>query len=78
VQNFPEEDDDGGDDYTRYVSAKPLRAKDQATDALVEIVNMLEKATDPQYHQVKQIQVDWGGEFWNEDLRSNCDRGGPT
>jgi len=42
VQNFSGEDDNDEDSYTRYISGKPLRTKDQATDALVEIINMLE------------------------------------
>jgi len=35
------------DDYTRYMSAKPLRIKDETANALVEIVNILEKAPMP-------------------------------
>jgi len=40
------------DDYSRYMSAKPLYTKDETTDALVEIINVLEKASE---HQVKYI-----------------------
>ena len=51
------------------MSVKPLKTKDETANALVEIVNILEKATDPQYN-VKFIQVDWGGEFHNKDLQT--------
>jgi len=34
---------------------KPLRTKDKTTDALVEIISILEKASE---HQVKYIQAD--------------------
>jgi len=44
------------DDYTRSMSAKPLRIKDETTNALVEIVNILEKASQ---HPVKMSQADW-------------------
>ena len=54
------------DDYSRYMSAKPLRTKDETADALVEIINILEKATEL---PVKMIQADWGGEFRNKDLQ---------
>jgi len=57
------------DDYTRYMSAKPLRTKDETAYALVEIVNILEKATNPQYN-VKFIQADWEVEFHNKDLQT--------
>jgi len=46
-----------------------LRTKDETANALIEIVNILEKATDPQYN-VKFIQADWGGEFCNKDLQT--------
>jgi len=54
------------DDYSRYMSAKPLRTKDETSDALVEIINILKKASE---HLVKHIQADWGGEFRNKDLQ---------
>jgi len=43
------------DDYSRYMSAKLLCTKDKTTDALVEIINILEKASE---HSVKYIQAD--------------------
>jgi len=43
------------DDYSRYISRKPLRTKDETTDALIEIINILEKASK---HLVKNIQAD--------------------
>jgi len=57
------------EDYTGYIFAKPLRTKDKTTNALVEIVNILEKATDLQYN-LKFIQADWGGKFCNKDLQT--------
>jgi len=41
------------DDYTRYMSAKPLKTKDETTKVLVEIVNILERAAE---HPVKMIK----------------------
>ena len=43
------------DDYSRYMSAKLLRTKDETTNVLVEIINILEKASE---HSVKYIQAD--------------------
>jgi len=54
------------DDYSRYISAKPLRTKDETTNVLVEIINILEKASE---YTVKYIQADWGGEFRNKDFQ---------
>jgi len=48
------------------MSAKPLKTKDKTTNALVETINILEKAAE---HLVKMIQADWGGEFRNKDLQ---------
>jgi len=53
--------------YTRYMSAKPLKTKDETTNALVEILNILEKGEE---QPLKMIQADWGGEFCNKDLRT--------
>ena len=63
------------DDYTRYMSVKLLKTKDETTNAMVEIVNILEKTTDPQYN-VKFIQADWGGEFRNKDLQTELQQRG--
>ena len=54
-------------DFSRYIVTKPLRKKSDAADALIEIINALEKATNNQY-SVKEIQADWGGEFRNNKL----------
>jgi len=54
-------------DYTRYMSAKPVRTKDETGNALIEIINILEKAAE---YLVKMIQADWGGEFRNKDLQT--------
>jgi len=51
------------------MSIKPLRTKDETANALVEIVNILENATDPQYN-VKFIKANRGGEFHNKDLQT--------
>jgi len=57
------------------MSAKPLRTKDETADALVEIVNILEKATDPQYN-VKFIQADWEVNFATRTFRPNYSKEG--
>ena len=55
------------DDYSRYISGKPVRTKDEITDTLIEIINILEKASE---YPVKHIQADWRGEFRNKDLQT--------
>ena len=55
------------DDYTRYMSVKLLKTKDETTNALVEVLNILEKASE---YPAKMIQADWGGEFHNKDLQT--------
>ena len=63
------------DDFSRYVATMPISTKDETTDALIEIINVLEKAT---IHQVSQIQADWGGEFRNKALASELKQRGIT
>jgi len=59
------------DDYIYQIYVcETIRTKDETTNALVEIINVLEKATNPQYN-VKQIQANWGGEFRNKDLQTD-------
>ena len=53
------------DDFSRYMTAMPLKTKDEITNALIDIINVLEKAT---IHHVSQMQADWGGEFRNKEL----------
>jgi len=55
------------DDYSQYISGKPLHTKDETIDALIEIINYLEKASE---YSVKNIQADWGGEFQNKNLQT--------
>jgi transposase InsO family protein len=54
-------------DFSRYISVRPLKEKNDARNTLIEIVNTLEKAINNQY-LVAQIQADWGGEFRNKRL----------
>ena len=61
------------DDVSQYVVTKPIRTKNETTDALVEIINALEKATT---HQVSQVQADWGGEFRNKELSTELKQRG--
>ena len=63
------------DDYSRYVVTTRLKAKSGTTDALINTVNALEKATT---HQVSQIQADWGGEFRNKELANELKQRGIT
>jgi len=63
------------DDFSRYMITKPLRKKSDAADALIEIINALEKATSL---TVKAIQADWGGKFRNKDLREELSQRGIT
>jgi len=55
------------------MSTKPLRAKDETTKALVEIIKILEKASE---YPVKMIQADWGGEFRSKDLQTELKQRG--
>lgn len=63
------------DDFSRHVTATALRSKDETRDALIEIINALEKAT---IHQTKQTQSDWGGEFRNKALGAELKQRGIT
>lgn len=53
------------DDFNRYMTTTQLTNQDGTTDALISMMNAMEKATSP---QVSQIQADWVGEFRNEEL----------
>jgi len=53
------------DDFSRYISVKPLKKKSEVGDALIEIMNLLENRTNL---RTNQVQADWGGEFRNTEL----------
>ena len=61
------------DDYTRYCTAIPIKAKSDTKNALREWIKMLETQSKA---KVVYIQADWGGEFRNTDLASWCKKKG--
>ena len=63
------------DDFTRYVSVKPLRNKSNAAKALVDIMNKLENSTNL---RTRQVQADWGGEFQSKELAIELEQRGTT
>jgi len=46
---------------------KPLRKKNEAGQALIDIIHILQKATNNEC-PVAEVQADWGGEFHNHEL----------
>ena len=58
------------DDYTRYCTAIPIKAKSDTKGALRAWIRMLETQCSPQ--KVTQLQADWGGEFRNTELSTWC------
>ena len=62
------------DDYTRYCTAIPIKAKSDTKRALKEWIKMLETSCTP--YKVTQLQADWGGEFRNTELASWCKKKG--
>ena len=62
------------DDYTRYCTAIPIKAKSDTKGALKEWIKILETQCNP--HKVIQLQADWGGEFWNTELATRCKKKG--
>ena len=62
------------DDYTRYCTAIPIKAKSDTQGALKAWIKMLETQCSPQ--KVIQLQADWGGEFRNTELSSWCKKKG--
>ena len=54
------------DDYTRYMTVKPLRIKSDTREALTEIISTLEVSCNGE--KVGTVQADWGGEFRNKEL----------
>ena len=61
------------DDYTRYCTAIPIKAKSDTKRALREWVKMLETQCKA---KVIYLQADWGGEFRNSELSSWCKKKG--
>ena len=62
------------DDFTRYCTAIPIKAKSDTKGALKEWIKMLETQCSP--HKVVQLQADWGGEFRNNELAVWCKKKG--
>ena len=59
------------EDHNRYMLTHAIQKKSDAGDALITIINKLEKATSSTLGKplhVTQIQADWGGEFRNAQL----------
>jgi len=46
---------------------KSLRKKNEAGQALIDIINILQKATNNEC-PVAEVQADWGGKFHNHEL----------
>ena len=60
-------------DYTRYCTAIPMKAKSDTKGALREWIKMLETQCKA---KVAYLQADWGGEFRNTELASWCKKKG--
>jgi len=63
------------DNFTRYVSVKPLRNKSDTAKALVDIINKLENSTNL---RTSQVQADWGGEFQSKELAIELNQRGTS
>ena len=61
------------DDYSRYCTAIPIKAKNETKTALREWIKMLETQCKS---KVIYLQADWGGEFRNTELASWCKKKG--
>jgi len=69
------------DDHSRYMLTHAIPTKGDAGDALIIIINKLEKAVSSVHErpiQLSQIQADWGGEFRNSKLITELNQGGIT
>ena len=61
------------DDYTRYCTAIPIKAKSDTNRALQEWIKMLETQCRT---NIIYLQADWGGEFRNTEVTSWCKKKG--
>ena len=61
------------DDYSRYCTAIPIKAKSDTKGALREWIKMLETQCK---EKVVYLQADWGGEFRNTELALWCKKKG--
>ena len=61
------------DDYSRYCTAIPIKAKSDTKGTLREWIKMLEVQCKA---RVIYLQADWGGEFRNTELASWCKKKG--
>ena len=61
------------DDYSRYCTAIPIKAKSDTKGAIREWIKMLEIQCKS---KVVYLQADWGGEFRNTELASWCKKKG--
>jgi transposase InsO family protein len=70
------------DDFSRYVTIKPLQKKSDTTKGLIEIIDAFEAACNPREKvkqvtsRVHQVQADWGGEFRNYNLKEKLRKRG--
>jgi len=56
------------EDHSKYMLTHAISTKRDAGDALIIIINKLEKAVSSAHERpvhLSQIQADWGGEFRN-------------
>jgi len=63
------------EDYSRYITVIPLRAKKDAGNVLIKVINEMEAATNL---HLSKIQADWGGEFRNQELEIELQQRGIT
>jgi len=63
------------EDHSRYITVIPLRAKKDAGNALIKVINEMEAAT---HLRLSKIQADWGGEFRNQELETELQQRGIT
>jgi len=69
------------EDYSRYMLTHAIPTKKDAGDALIVIINKLEKAVSSAHERpihLSQIQADWGGEFRNSKLITELNQRGIT
>jgi len=69
------------EDHSRYMLTHAIPTKGDAGDALIVIINKLEKAVSSAHERpihLNQIQADWGGEFRNSKLITELNQRGIT
>jgi len=69
------------EDHSRYMLTHAIPTKGHAGDALILIINKLEKAVSLAHERpvhLSQIQADWGGKFRNSKLIAELNQRGIT